>query len=67
MTTRYCVRNQLGLCLKDHKIKHHLKQPLRITDGPHPYRLEFDCRQCRMSVILEKSESPHRSLSFRKR
>jgi len=67
MTTRYCVRNQLGLCLKDHKIKHHLKEPLRITDGPHTYRLEFDCRQCRMSVILEKSESPHRSLSFRKR
>lgn len=55
MTTRYCIRYQLNLCLRENKPDHHIEGPLRITDGRHIYRLEFDCRQCRMLVILEKS------------
>lgn len=54
MTTRYCIRNQLGLCSGDNTIRRSFKEPFKITDGHHTYRLEFDCRQCRMFVILEK-------------
>jgi putative protease len=54
MTTRYCIRRELGACNKFHRSPQ-LKEPLKITDGRHTYRLEFDCRECRMSVVLEQS------------
>jgi collagenase-like PrtC family protease len=53
MTTRYCIRHQLDLCLKYSQSSHHPREPLRISDKHHTYRLAFDCRQCRMLVILE--------------
>lgn len=55
MTTRYCLLYQLGACTKDHtgKDKIALKQPLRISDKGRSYRLEFQCRDCRMLVIPE--------------
>jgi len=53
MTSRYCIRHQLDLCLKHSRSGRSLKEPLRINDNHHSYRLEFDCRQCQMLVILE--------------
>jgi len=53
MVTRYCLRHQLGLCTRHRRGKHSPKEPLRISDGRHTYRLEFDCRRCRMMVVLE--------------
>ncbi len=53
MTARYCIRHQLDLCLRHGPSGRPVKEPLRISDGRHIYRLEFDCRQCRMHVILE--------------
>jgi putative protease len=53
MTTRYCIRQQLGLCMKHNRVKHPPKAPLKISDGRHAYRLEFDCKRCMMRVILE--------------
>ncbi len=53
MTTRYCIRYQLEMCPKAQHSDSPLKEPLRIKDGHHTYRLEFDCRQCRMFVILD--------------
>jgi 23S rRNA 5-hydroxycytidine C2501 synthase len=53
MTTRYCIRHQLDLCPKYGPSNHPLKEPLRMSDKHHTYRLEFDCRQCRMFVIFE--------------
>ena len=59
MTTRYCIRYQLNACLKDADSEHRLKAPLRIDDGLHRYRLEFDCAQCHMRVVLEgRSKTP---------
>ncbi|MFH0728420.1 MAG: U32 family peptidase [Pseudomonadota bacterium] len=55
MTTRYCIRRELDACFKSHQSTRRIKDPLRITDGRHVYRLEFDCRECRMSVILERA------------
>jgi 23S rRNA 5-hydroxycytidine C2501 synthase len=53
MTTRYCIRHQLDLCPGYNKSAKLLKEPLRLSDIHHTYRLEFDCKQCRMFVILE--------------
>lgn len=53
MTTRYCIRYQLDMCPKLQHPKNLLKEPLRLNDAHHTYRLEFDCNACRMRVILE--------------
>jgi putative protease len=53
MTTRYCIRHQLDLCPKLQHPEQKIREPLRLKDAHHTYRLEFDCRQCRMFLILE--------------
>ena len=53
MTTRYCIRHQLDLCPKAQRKGRSVSEPLRLRDAHHTYRLEFDCRQCRMFLILE--------------
>ena len=53
MTTRYCIRYQLDLCPKLPHLKHDICEPLTLTDAHHTYLLDFDCKQCRMDVILE--------------
>ncbi|BBO90141.1 peptidase U32 family protein [Desulfosarcina ovata] len=53
MTTRYCIRHQLDACFKMPKNRRMLEAPLYIDDGRHRYRLEFDCKNCRMHVVLE--------------
>jgi putative protease len=57
MTTRYCIRHQLDLCHKVQRPGCSVKEPLRLRDAHHTYRLEFDCEQCRMFVILEGKQS----------
>jgi 23S rRNA 5-hydroxycytidine C2501 synthase len=54
MTTRYCIRHQLDLCPRYGQPGHPVKEPLKISDRHHAYRLEFDCQQCRMHVIIEE-------------
>jgi 23S rRNA 5-hydroxycytidine C2501 synthase len=54
MTTRYCIRHQLDLCPKYGGSKHAVREPLRISDRHHKYRLEFDCGKCQMHVVLER-------------
>ncbi len=54
MTTRYCIRYQLNACLKLHARKKNTETSLRLRDAHHTYRLDFDCEQCKMFVILEK-------------
>lgn len=54
MTTRYCIRRELGCCLKK-KIAPELRAkyegPLTISTGPHRFELRFDCANCEMSVV----------------
>jgi putative protease len=68
MTTRYCIRHHLDMCGKHHRScgKHHqscgkygesarpAKEPWRLSDRHHSYRLEFDCKKCEMHVIMER-------------
>lgn len=55
MTTRYCLRRELGCCLKDPSVPQSCRAryaaPLTISTGPHTFRLDFDCRRCEMNVI----------------
>jgi collagenase-like PrtC family protease len=57
MTTRYCIRYQLDLCPKMQRSGHSVKEPFRLRDAHHTYRLEFDCEQCRMFLIMEGKSS----------
>ena len=55
MTTRYCIRRELGCCLCDRNVdakkRVRFDGPLTISTGPHTFRLEFDCKTCNMHVI----------------
>lgn len=50
MTTRYCLRRELGACLKE-KSATRIKGPLYLLHGNSRWRLDFDCPRCRMEVI----------------
>lgn len=55
MTTRYCLRRELGCCLKDKTVDARVRQrfegPLTISTGPHSFTLCFDCQKCEMKVL----------------
>ncbi len=53
MTTRYCLRRELGYCLKTPR-GNQLPRELYLTSGNMRLRLEFDCRQCRMKVLFAR-------------
>lgn len=55
MTTRYCIRRELGACLKDRSVpadrRARFSPPLTISTGNHCFRLDFDCVGCEMHVV----------------
>lgn len=50
MTTRYCLRRELGACLKE-KNADRLPSPLYLTAHAATYRLDFDCAHCQMKIV----------------
>jgi len=52
MTTKHCIRYHLDACPVHQKSKKRLNEPLFLKDNHHIYRLDFDCKQCIMKVIL---------------
>lgn len=54
MACRYCIRHQLDMCSKIQKFEIPVQEPLKIRDAHHTYRLEFDCRKCRMFLVMER-------------
>lgn len=54
MTTRYCLRRELGACLKKGGAER-LVPPLALRSGDIALRLDFDCINCRMHVIAGDS------------
>jgi putative protease len=50
MTTRYCLRRELGACLKERGAAK-LPEPLTLVSGPMRLKLKFDCKRCGMDVI----------------
>lgn len=61
MTTRYCLRRELGCCLKDKNVGESRRKryaaPLTISTGPHTFRLDFDCARCEMNVVRPGKKS----------
>ncbi len=49
MTTRYCLRRELGKCLKESSGKD-WQGPLTLTSGQTRLRVDFDCKACRMKL-----------------
>ena len=46
MRSKYCIRHELGLCLKDTRTT----GPLFLVNNGKRYRLDFDCAACEMTV-----------------
>ena len=44
----YCIRREIGECLRQNS---KLEEPLYLVRGNHRFLLNFDCRNCRMSLI----------------
>ena len=52
MRTRYCIRDQLGLCRRD-TAGAVLREPLYLVDEDgHRYPLRFDCDSCEMRIFF---------------
>ena len=51
MTTKHCIRYELGLCTKQRKDKQKSSSQLMLCDGVRKFRLQFDCANCQMFVI----------------
>lgn len=53
METRYCLRREMGCCLKT-KEGSKLPSKLFLTSAGNRFRLDFDCARCRMQVVLTR-------------
>lgn len=50
MECKYCIRYEMGACSKQ-KGAQKLNLPLYIKNDKYRFRLEFDCKQCRMKIV----------------
>ena len=55
MTTRYCLRRELGACLRT-PAGRNLKEPLSLKAPDINLRLDFDCTKCQMRCIYQKKQ-----------
>ncbi len=53
MTTRYCIKYELGFCERFQEVKEAPKEPLYLEDQNRKYILKFDCRNCLMQIRLD--------------
>jgi putative protease len=55
MTTRYCLKHQLGLC-PTRGAAESLAEPLFLVDDEgNRLRLHFDCTRCEMEIVLDEA------------
>lgn len=52
MTTRYCLRRELGACLRTPE-GGRLTGPLELVSGDRRLRVTFDCANCRMQIFAK--------------
>lgn len=50
MTTRYCIKFEMGFCKRHQKTSEHIAEPLFLEDNNRKYILEFDCNKCVMYI-----------------
>lgn len=57
MTTKYCIKYEIGICpvfqkeFMNEKELQLSKKQLYLKDNRHNYKLEFDCTNCEMNII----------------
>lgn len=54
MTTKYCIKAQLGSCPKMKGSKKDMEDPLFLSDNTGEYGLSFNCSKCEMELRLKK-------------
>jgi len=50
MTTKYCIKDQLGICPQNKCRDLKIKDPLFLIDGKRKYQLVFNCKDCEMNI-----------------
>jgi putative protease len=50
MRCKYCIRHELGICLKEEAGKK-AGGPLFLENNGKKYRLQFDCKNCEMVIF----------------
>ena len=58
MTTKYCVKYELGKCGRYQRdtMGEKLKEPLTLTHGENEYKLKFNCKPCEMEIWEKDAE-----------
>ena len=51
MTTKYCLRYEMGQCLKSKNVDEEYKGRLFLENNGKRYELKFNCAKCQMNVI----------------
>lgn len=54
MTTRYCLRRELGKCLKTPQGRNWPDGPLYLNNDTVRMRVDFDCTRCGMTLSIEE-------------
>jgi 23S rRNA 5-hydroxycytidine C2501 synthase len=54
MTTRYCIKYQVGICGHDLHMDDVLEPLYLLDEGGEKYQLEFNCQKCEMTVYWRK-------------
>ena len=52
MTTKYCVKYELGKCARFQRetMGEKVVEPLTLTHGENAYKLKFNCKPCEMEI-----------------
>ncbi len=53
MISKYCIKNQLGLCPKQTSIKKYAEPFTLIDEFNKEYLVEFDCKECVMKILVK--------------
>ena len=61
MTTRYCLRRELGACRLDKKARRSLPEPLFLRTSGALLRVECDCKSCEMRLYLSERQTRSRA------
>jgi 23S rRNA 5-hydroxycytidine C2501 synthase len=58
MTTKYCVKYELGKCARYQRetMGEKLKEPLTLKHGETEYKLKFNCKPCEMEIWEKDAE-----------
>jgi 23S rRNA 5-hydroxycytidine C2501 synthase len=58
MTTKYCVKYELGKCARFQRatMGEKLVEPLTLTHGENEYKLKFNCKPCEMEIWEKDAE-----------